>query len=287
MISNKIHRDYPSTINDERRSQIRREIARNTSGNRAVQKALDAIDARADYWVESGTPKTLLQVSNDHKTIKGEKFGYLTGILYMSPGQEAGGRNLCPYASPECLKLCLNTAGLGGVYQSIQEARIRKARFWLEKTDEFLEVIRADIRKLERQAKAEGKIPVVRLNGTSDIRWEKTGIMEEFPHIQFYDYTKFPAAHRTLPANYHLTYSYSEVEEAALRSDEWNALGVNTAVVFAVKPGNPLPATFRGRPVIDGDESDLRFLDAPGSIVGLRAKGDARGSLSDFVQWPD
>lgn len=261
-------------------------INQNTSGNRAVQKAIDAINSRSDYWAQSGTPKTLLAVSTDHKTIKGEKFGYLTGILYMAPGQESG-RNLCPYASPECLKLCLNTAGMGGVYQSIQEARIRKARFWLEKTDQFLDVIRADIRSLERQAKAEGKTPVVRLNGTSDVRWEKTGIMEEFPHIQFYDYTKFPAEHRSLPANYHLTYSYSEDQAAGLRSDQWNALGVNTAVVFAVKPGQPLPATFRGRPVIDGDESDLRFLDPQGSIVGLRAKGDARGSLSDFVQRPD
>jgi hypothetical protein len=262
-------------------------INQNTSGNRAVQKAIDAINARADYWVETPAPTSLLSVSNDHKTVKGEKLGYLTGILYMSPGQEAGGRNMCPYASPECLKLCLNTAGLGGVYQSIQEARIRKARYWMDKTDQFLDLLRADIRKLERQAKAEGKIPVVRLNGTSDVRWEKTGIMEEFPHIGFYDYTKFPAEHRSMPANYHLTYSYSEDPAAGERSDAWNARGVNTAVVFAVKPGQPLPATFRGRPVIDGDESDLRFLDAPGSIVGLRAKGEARGSLSDFVQQPD
>jgi len=260
-----------------------RPAGRNASGNIAVQKALDAIDARADYWVETGLPETLLTVSNDHKTVKGEKFGYLTGILYMSPGQEAGGRNLCPFATPACLRLCLNTAGLGGVYKSIQEARIRKARFWLDKTDEFLDVLRRDIRKLEAQAKREGKIPVVRLNGTTDIRWEKTGIFEEFPHITFYDYSKFPPEHREMPANYRLTYSWSEAPEAAERSEAWFARGVNTAVVFNVKPGQPLPEMWNGRPVIDGDLSDLRFLDEPGVYVGLRAKGDARGSLSDFV----
>ncbi len=101
----------------------------------------------------------------------------------------------------------------------------------------------------------------------------------EFPTVQFYDYTKIPRPwRRTLP-NYHLTFSFS----GANLTDALSALqhGINVAVVFQ----RQLPSTWNGYPVINGDESDLRFIDAKGVIVGLKAKGTARTmAAGGFVQ---
>jgi hypothetical protein len=44
-----------------------------------------------------------------------------------------------------------------------------------------------------------------------------------------------------------------------------------------------LPAQFMGRKVINGDESDLRFLDDKNVIIGLKAKGRARHDKTGFV----
>ena len=141
------------------------------------------------------------------------------------------------------------------------------------------------IQAAQRKAVREGLTVAIRLNGTSDIAWERQayehqGIryqspMDAFPTVQFYDYTKRLGRH--VPANYHLTYSRSETNELdcrlALRE------GLNVAVVFA----GALPATYLGRPVVTGDESDLRFLDPNGVIVGLTPKGDAKQDCSGFV----
>ena len=54
--------------------------------------------------------------------------------------------------------------------------------------------------------------------------------------------------------------------------------GYNVAIVF-----NELPATYNGYKVIDGTDTDLRFLDEKGVIVGLVAKGKAKKDLSGFT----
>jgi hypothetical protein len=104
--------------------------------------------------------------------------------------------------------------------------------------------------------------------------------MQAFPHVQFYDYTKIPITRRrNRPANYHLTFSLSERNEA----DAKRALtaGVNVAAVF---PTRDFPPTYLGTPVIVGDESDLRFTDPRGVVVALYAKGSAKHDASGFVQ---
>lgn len=224
----------------------------------------------------------LLGVGHDAKTVKGEKKGYLTGILYLAPHTIAGGRSMCPFSTAGCRAVCLYTAGRGG-FNSVQQARIRKTKWWQTDPSSFLTQLETDIERLVGEGLSRGLTPAVRLNGTSDVAWENTHIMERFPGVQFYDYTKFPSSHRTsLPAaNYHLTFSYSEHPLARLHSEGWFERGVNTAVVF---PTADLPGTFLGRPVIDGDESDLRFTDPKGIVVGLKAKGKARKSDSAFVQ---
>lgn len=218
----------------------------------------------------------LLSVGNDSKTVKGEKKGVLTGILYMAPHTSAGGKTLCPFSTAGCRAVCLYSAGRGG-FTVVQNARIRKTKEFLADPVAFGTRLHEDIELLIKQAKKQGFMPAVRLNGTTDIEWERQGIMEDFPEIQFYDYTKWPATQRTkLPANYHLTYSFSEKPDAGKQAVGWQRRGVNTAIVFH----GGLPPTFvvngfRWK-VIDGDESDLRFTDPKGVIVGLKTKGYAR-----------
>lgn len=228
-----------------------------------------------------------LSVGVDAKTKKGEKQGYLTGILYMAPAQVAGGRNMCPFSTAGCRAVCLYTAGRGG-FNSVQEARIRKTLEFQKNPDEFCKLIIEDIVSLTKKAEKQDMIPAVRLNGTTDIEWEKYGIMDKFPDLQFYDYTKWPCGRRMgIPSNYHLTYSFSEKKDAGTHAIGWKIRGFNTAAVFA----GGLPTHFKigetPLPVIDGDLSDLRFLDPKGVIVGFKTKGKARGVVdagTGFVQ---
>jgi len=140
-------------------------------------------------------------------------------------------------------------------------------------------------------------IPAIRLNGTSDIPFEKIrvvrqgvnyrNIMRAFPGIQFYDYTKILNRKMALAMpNYHLTYSLAEDNDA--QAIEALKQGYNLAVVMRLKRNDPKPKTWGGYPVIDGDEFDARFLDPDGGhIVALSAKADAIQDTSGFVRDPN
>lgn len=225
------------------------------------------------------TKLELLSVESDAKTIKGNKKGYLTGVLYLAPSTEAGGRDLCPMASAECRLACLYGAGMAGVFPSIKRARIAKTLWYLRDPKSFMSTLRADIHRLTVLAAKRGLKPCVRLNGTSDIPKLARDLACEFPEVQFYDYTKLLKPWQRVTANYHLTFSFSGDNLAACLTAL--AEGINVAVVFS----GSLPATWHGYPVINGDESDLRFLDPVGVIVGLSTKGDAKKLTSGgFVQ---
>jgi hypothetical protein len=224
---------------------------------------------------------TLISVGDDAKTVKGEKFGYLTGIMYLAPANEAGFGNLCPNASAGCLASCLYTAGRGAM-SNVKAARVRKTRLFFSDKVKFMETLFQDIASLVKVGVKEGKKICVRLNGTSDIPWERLGIFDKFPDVQFYDYTKSPSraldfAKQKLPKNYHLTFSRSEDNETSALNVL--ASGGNVAAVFSGK----LPETWKGYKVIDGDESDLRFNDGMNVVVGLKAKGKGRKDSSGFV----
>ena len=107
--------------------------------------------------------------------------------------------------------------------------------------------------------------------------------MEKFPNVQFYDYTKFPRRDRTIPVNYHLTFSLSGEPDSYEKAKAWFADGFNVAVVWHLDENGRLPSDFLGRRVIDGDENDVRFRDPQGVIVGLKAKGAAVKADSKFV----
>jgi len=237
-------------------------------------------------------PTSLLSVSSDAKTVKGEKQGVLTGILYLSPADLISERlNLCPYAGiAGCKTGCLNTAGRGA-FSNVQRARIRKTLFWWQHHEAFMCLLMRDIRKLRRKAKRDNMTLAIRLNGTSDIQWEKqyfghpkTTLIEKFPTVQFYDYSKVPA--RSVPDNYHLTFSYSGVAEfqpVVKKQMDFNP-DTNLAVVFHKVPAFVMYKTTNvAIRVIDGDASDIRFNDPTGVIVGLTAKGKAKNDRSGFV----
>ena len=220
----------------------------------------------------------LLTVGNT-KTVKGEAMGYMTFIMHLAPSTLSG-YNTCPMASKGCAAACLNTAGRGR-FTATQEARIRKTKWFFEDRPTFMAQLVKDIQAAIRKAERETMIPVFRLNGTSDIRWEnipvggRRNIMEMFPSQTFYDYTKLQNR-VNLPPNYHLTFSRSEENYTAV--DTMMAQGYNTAIVF-----DTLPAVYNGYKVIDGTETDLRFLDPKNVIVGLLAKGKAKKDLSGFT----
>lgn len=217
-------------------------------------------------------PKELF-TKNNHKTIKGEKKGYVTYILYMAPYTENGtGVNLCPFASKGCSAACLYKSGFGGMYNSVQQARINKALYFLNDRQAFLEQMCKEVEKLVKKHKGTGMKVVFRLNGTSDISYEKfkikdgKNIFELFPDVTFYDYTKnYTRFNKPLPANYDLTFSRSETNDK--KAFELLDKGVNVAIVF-----NKLPKEYKGYKVINGDETDLRFKDKKGVIVGLKYK---------------
>lgn len=221
----------------------------------------------------------LLSTGNP-KLMKGEKKGYLSFVLHLAPA-DVSGYETCPKRTEGCTSACLNTAGRGGMFKpggtnTIQEARKRKTRMFFEERTEFLKTLEADIKKGIKQAEKKGMIPAFRLNGTSDIAWEKYGIIDKFPNVQFYDYTKMRNRKVANLPNYHLTFSKADGNDMDVRLAA--SAGMNVAVVF-----ESVPDSYIGRTVVDGDDTDLRFLDPKGVVIGLKAKGRARKDTSGFV----
>lgn len=233
----------------------------------------------------SHIPSNLLTVSSDAKTIKGEKYGFMTGILYLSPA-DISGHNVCAMADiAGCKKPCLNMAGRG-VMSPVQAGRLNKTLAFFEMREKFMLKIADDVRKLVKRAAKKSLTPLVRLNGTSDIRWETIpvagfpSIMAMFPDVQFYDYTKL-SNRKDLPPNYDLTFSYSGLIGYQKYVKTAVANGMRLAVVFRERAN--IPETFLGMQCVDGDNSDIRHLDPKATVVALYAKGPAKKDASGFV----
>jgi len=230
----------------------------------------------------------LLSTANP-KIQKGTKLGYLSFILHLAPA-DLSGHNTCPKATAGCKSACLNTAGRGGMFKrgettnTIQKARIRKTKYFYEDRAGFMLDLAYDIQKAIAFAKKQGLTPVIRLNGTSDLSWEKyevpvfctRNIFELFPDVQFYDYTKVLGRKVADIKNYHLTFSKADGNDADVARAM--AQGMNVAAVF-----DEMPTDYMGKEVINADETDLRFLDPKGVIAGLKAKGRAKKDYSGFV----
>ena len=239
---------------------------------------------------------TQLFTFNNAKTPKGEELGYLTAILYLAPSNLSG-YPVCSFAAlAQCEIPCLNTAGRGK-FDATQKARIRKTLMYHQYPELFNVLLICEMDRALRKAQRMGLTLVVRLNGTSDIAWENVivlksfsvlknrflewNIFDLFSKIQFYDYTKAPTRHK-LPDNYNLTFSYSGAKSFTPIVDKWakKRTNQNIAVVFG---HHTMPVVFDNREVINGDSTDLRFLDPINVTVGLKAKGKAKTDTTGFV----
>jgi hypothetical protein len=229
----------------------------------------------------------LLSTANP-KIQKGTKLGYLSFILHLAPA-DLSGKNTCPKATAGCKAACLNTAGRGGMFKKgentnmIQKARIRKTEYFFNDRDAFMMDLYKDIQKGIKMAEKLDLIPVFRLNGTSDLSWEKytvgstdMNLFQLFPNVQFYDYTKVLGRKVSQYFNYFLIFSKADGNDADV--SKAMAQGMNVAAVF-----DAIPESYNGRDVINADETDLRFLDPKGVIAGLKAKGRAKKDYSGFV----
>ena len=237
--------------------------------------------------------KTTLLTSGNQKILKGEKLGYITKGIHLAPANLSG-YEVCQWRSKGCTASCLNTAGRGQM-NSIQVSRVNKTKLFFEKKMEFLEKLSKEISSSIKSAQKKSMKAVFRPNLTSDIMWENeinedgATILEKHSSTQFYDYTKsfkrmcsflgkpFIKGEAKFPSNYHLTFSRSENNDK--KCEMVLLMGGNVAVVFR----NQLPKTWKGFEVVNGDETDLRFLDKKGVVVGLIEKGLAKKDETGFV----
>jgi hypothetical protein len=243
------------------------------------------------------------------KAAKASGFGYLNAIHYMAPATLGGAGNMCSHYTLACLYNCLGwqsgqasmVKDLDAGMNNVRESRKLKAQLFMRDRAEYMNRLARDIIGLERKAIREGLQLCVRLNGSSDLRFERikfaiddktakalrlphmagisATILQLFPAIQFVDYTKNPNRLDGAPGNLDLTLSYSVENDA----DCVKALlsGHNVAMIF----DGGLPSSFAGFPVINGDLHDLRHLDPKGGhIVGLTPKGRrAKKDTTGFI----
>jgi hypothetical protein len=214
--------------------------------------------------------KLLTQEIESPKLAKHEASNYYTAILYLAG---AGDIRLCPAATEGCRAVCLVTEAGRGTFDNVKQARQNRTNMLFDRRDEFLNILRADIKSVIRKATKLGKTPAIRLNGGSDLDW--TNIYSEFPQVQFWEYTKRPdlALKLNKLPNVQATYSHNEHTTNRI-TGIMLANGINIAMVFDLwsRKGGDLPTNVGSVPVIDGDIHDLRFLDPKGVIVGLRLK---------------
>jgi hypothetical protein len=249
-------------------------------------------------------PNYILSVSSDPKTIKSLIDGILTGVMYGMPANGSGEWNDCPFASLGCEMACLNTSGHGGIgldqdnLNPVQIARLKRSAYFHTRRSEFWTMLIRDIDRLIRKAKKLGLMPAVRLNGTTDVKWESTpvvidgvkianNIMELYPDLVYYDYTAWPYAKRpneSLPDNYHLTFSRKENNDSQIAENISH--GRNATVVVDIKStdkSTAIPITWREIPTFDADRSDFRPNDPIGRILILRYKSAKASSLADAL----
>lgn len=224
--------------------------------------------------------------NSNAKTIKNESETY---ILYLSPlNLNDTGKNVCPFASKGCGEACLNSAGRGA-FSNVQKARRRKTNLFFNDPALFFTQLLSDLSKINGKAVKENKTIFIRLNGTSDLDFDKLLVrytgngLISFGALKFYDYTKDKNKAKNFARynendKYRVTYSRKETDS----NEEIKTLlsyGVNVAVVFA----NNLPNEYLGYNVINGDLTDLRYNDPAGVVIGLKAKGKGKKDCSGFV----
>jgi hypothetical protein len=221
------------------------------------------------------------------KHLKSKKYNELTYALYLAPAKTSG-YEVCPGRTAECTKHCLNESGMNTMIQDVRgehinDSRITKTRLFFEHREFFMRWFVFEIKAAQLKASKLSYAFSVRLNNTSDISpidfiLDGKNILEMFPEIQFYEYTK--VADRVelmkLYKNYDVTYSYTGYNLTECQKMLLNKIRV--AVVFKMVPEN-----FWGYKVIDGDKYDMRYKD-DAVIIGLKYK-KVRNKLSSNIKF--
>ena len=243
-------------------------------------------------------PITLLTMGESNSKLKkGITEKMSVAIMHFLPHDKADTlmerkvkRTVCPFAIiAQCWKPCLDTAGRANIKKKgettnvIELARLRRTLFYLDRREEFIAQLYTEVQKFVTRCEKNNIKPCIRLNGTSDVQWEYElyngkNMLEHFPQVQWYDYTKIPTRKISHFKNYHLTWSHSGANPKYAKL--FDKVPHNKAVVF--KNGD-MPKVFKGMKVINGDKTDMRFLDKSNRVVGLKAKGKAKKDNSGFV----
>jgi len=221
------------------------------------------------------------------KTNSDSESKFVVKTLQLAPHKVAGKNSICPDSTPGCRRSCIYLAGHGR-FAKTQSARMLRTQMYHKYPSSFLYKLDDELNKFEKSANKKGKSPCVRLNCYSDIPWEtltvrdNKNIFDLHPKIQFYDYTKSKQRMLNfidgqLPSNYYLVFSRSEANESECK--EILERGGNVAAVF-----QEVPSTWLDAKVVDGDSSDLRFLEGKqGIVIGLYEKGIGKQDPTGFV----
>ena len=244
-------------------------------------------------------------LSENPKTIKSDIKTY---ILHLAPSKQSGIINVCPSAL-NCAKLCLHHSGNKLYYPTKVKSRINKTIAFNDSQNDFMNILILNI--IRNFRKNNNELTAYRLNGTSDILFENIQIyisvgLSDFiynkfsfninsgyysnifdifkfeKNIIFYDYTKNKREYQNLlnEFNYHLTFSF-DGESNKINIDRcFDAMenNINIASVINYKKRDILPTKFYSKifdinfDCIDGDNDDMRFLDAKNKLVLLRFK---------------
>ena len=244
-------------------------------------------------------------LSENPKTIKSDIKTY---ILHLAPSKQSGIINVCPSAL-NCAKLCLHHSGNKLYYPTKVKSRINNTIAFNDSQNDFMNILILNI--IRNFRKNNNELTAYRLNGTSDILFENIQIyisvgLSDFiynkfsfninsgyysnifdifkfeKNIIFYDYTKNKREYQNLlnEFNYHLTFSFDGESNKININRCYEAMeqNINIASVINYKKKEILPTKFYSKifdinfDCIDGDNDDMRFLDAKNKLVLLRFK---------------
>lgn len=229
------------------------------------------------------------------KVMKSYLNGTLTYCIYLAPS-DMSGHNVCPF-SEHCKDRCLNASGHNRIdiwkngYEGskINRSRIKKTRLFFDNRNEFMTMVVGEINRYMNYAEKHNLNFAVRLNGTSDLdpqlfTYEGKTILELFPNVQFYDYTKVPNRIRKYAdkENYFLTFSFDGYNWDVC--EDYLQKGGQVAVVF---DSHKLPTTYKGYKVVNGNDYDMRYLDGKGVVIGLTYHPTAADRVNGKIVIPN
>lgn len=235
--------------------------------------------ARLKNITYQGYAKTLKEVGVSYignvncsaKLHHNETINMHTYGIYLASA-DASGYNVCP-KSENCRESCLYGSGHNKIDRLagktlVDDARILKTRLFFANKEVFMLLVIHEIERAKKNAERKGFQFSVRLNCTSDINvtafnYKGKCLLDVFPDVQFYDYTKVPAylANADKFKNFNITFSYDGSNENFMVCQNWLNKGGHVAVVFGVTKESELPKTWLGYKVLCGDKWDYRPWD--------------------------